>query len=314
MTNHIKNRVVSLPPAIWIILFLIAVLGTQVTGFFSLSNLQTFLITAAPLLVLSCGQTLVFMTQGTDLSVGSIVSMTSVLWILLMKLGVLPFAAIILALLGGMLAGFINGLIVSKLHIPAFITTLGTQNIFASLALVLSNSETIYIQSDLFYSIIYGEFLFIPISVWIAACCFFITFLVLKRTQFGIRIVALGGNREALNLAGISADSNMIKAFSYAGLMAGVAGVLMACRIGSGNPLAGEGMEFNSIAAVLLGGTSMREAYGTVVGTVLGVVLIQLVKTGLNQVGIDSIYQNATIGSIVLLAIIVDAVVKRIRD
>lgn len=308
------KRLAQIPPAVWIIILLILFFGTQVEGFFSGSNLRTFLITASPLLVLSFGQTLVIMTQGTDLSVGSIISAVSVLWVLLMKSGLSTGSAMVISVLFGGVAGLINGFLVAKLKIPAFIATLGTQNIFASVALVLSDNTTIHISKNIFSDITYGSFLGIPFCVWIAIVCFLITLVILKRTRFGMKIVALGGNSEALNLAGSNVALNMILAFVFAGFMAGVSGILMACRIESGNPLAGDGYEFNSIAAVLLGGTSMRDGNGTVVGTIFGVFLIQIVKTGLNQIGLESIYQNALIGGVVLLAIIVDACIKKVRD
>ena len=309
-----RKKLAQIPPAVWIIFILVIFFGSQVDGFFSGSNLRTFLITAAPLLVLAFGQTLVIMTQGTDLSVGSIISTVSVLWVLLMKMGMPAAAAMVLSVLAGGVAGLFNGILVAKLKIPAFIATLGTQNIFASVALVLSNNTTIHISKNIFSNITYGNFLFIPICVWIAIICFCISLLILKRTRFGMKIVALGGNSEALNLAGVNVASKMILAFVFAGIMAGISGILMACRIESGNPLAGEGWEFNSIAAVLLGGTSMRDGNGTVVGTIFGVFFIQIVKTGLNQIGLESIYQNALIGGTVLSAIIVDACIKRVRD
>ena len=125
-----------------------------------------------------------------------------------------------------------------------------------------------------------------------------------------MRIKGLGGNPESLSLSGASISLNQILAFTYAGFMAGIGGLLLCCRIESGNPNAGSGMEFNAIAAVLLGGTSMREGKGGVGGTIMGILLIQVLKTGLTQIGISSIYQNAIIGTVVLAAIILDAVFR----
>ena len=127
-----------------------------------------------------------------------------------------------------------------------------------------------------------------------------------------MRIRALGGNVEALTVSGASADRNRILAFVYAGVMAGVGGLLICCRIESGNPNAGNGLEFTSVAASLLGGISLREGRGNPLGIIFGVLLIQVLKSGLMQVGISSIYQNALIGIIVLLAIIFDQLLKKL--
>lgn len=308
------KKLCALPPAIWILLALMIYFRFQVDTFFSVSNLRTFLITAAPLLIVSFGQTFVILTQGTDLSVGSTVSMISVLWVVLMREGMAAFPAAALSVLAGVLAGVLNGVLISQLKIAPFIATLGTQNIFSSVALVLSGNTTVSLNRDIFARITYDCILFVPISIWLAVLMFALSFVMLKKTPFGMKIIALGGNSEALKLAGGNPKSNLIKTYAFAGFMAGVAGILMACRVGSGNPLAGSGTEFNSIAAVLLGGTSLRNGNGTIVGTIFGVFLIQVVKTGLNQSGVDSIYQNAIIGGIVLLAIIVDAFSKRMRD
>lgn len=147
--------------------------------------------------------------------------------------------------------------------------------------------------------------------VWIGILCVLLTQLMLTRTRMGARIRALGGNPEALNFAGFSVDRATIEVFCVTGLLAGIAGITLASRIQSGNPIAGNGFEFNSAAAVLLGGTSMREGRGSVIGTVFGVILIQLLRNGLVMLNVSSIYQSAIIGIVVLLAIIVDAFIKR---
>lgn len=310
----LQNRIAEIPPAAWMLLILIVFYTVTVPGFLQGSNIITILIQAAPLLVLACGQTLVIMIQGTDLSVGSSISMTTVIWILLMQNGI-PFApAACIAVLVAVIGGAIGGFLVAVAHIPAFIATLGMQNIMSSIALTLSGNASIYQESQWFGIITSGGILFIPISVWISVICFAATLFLLKRTGFGMKIVAIGGNSEALVLAGGHNKKNVIQTFAFCGLMAGIAGLLIACRIESGNPLAGESWEFNSIAAVLLGGTSMRGGKGGVVGTVYGVLLIQVLKSGLNQLGISSIYQNAIIGSVVLGAIILDALIRKAQE
>lgn len=312
----LKNRVrvSKIPPALYMMIVLLLFFGIMVDHYFNFKNFANVMNQSATLLVLACGQTLIVLMQGTDLSLGYMISALSVLWIWLLNLGVPMWLSIPLVMLAGCVCGMINGVLVSKLHLPVFIVTLGTQNIFRSVALLISNNKTIYFKHAIFRTIGKGTFLGLTYNVWIALACFLLTWFMLRRTTFGSRITALGGNQEALTLAGSSVSANTIKAFVYCGFMASISGLLLTCRIESGNPLGGNGYEFNSVAAVLLGGTSMREGRGGVGGTILGVLLIQVLKSGLNMVGISSIYQNALVGAVVLLAIVLDALVKRVQE
>ena len=306
----VRENISKIPPALYMLILLVCVFGILVQDYFSFKNLANILNQSSTLLVLACGQTLIVLMQGTDLSLGYMISTVSVFWIYILNRGVPMVVSILLSILLGCVCGLFNGALVGKLKLPIFIVTLGTQNIFRSAALLISDNATIYFSHPIFRTIGKGTFLGLTYTVWIALLCFALTWFVLKRTTFGNKITALGGNQEALTLAGCSVEKNIVKAFIYSGFMAAVSGVLLTCRIESGNPLGGNGYEFNSVAAVLLGGTSMREGRGGVGGTILGVLLIQTLKSGLNMVGISSIYQNALVGIVVLLAIILDAVVK----
>lgn len=314
MNNRLKGNIARIPPATYMMVVLLVLFGTIVDNFFSIKNITNILNQSATLLVLACGQTLIVLMQGTDLSLGFMISTVSVSWIWLLNAGVPMWLAIMLSIVLGCLCGLLNGLLVAKLHLPVFIVTLGTQNIFRSLSLLISDSSTIYFKHPIFRTIGKGTFLGLTYTIWISLACFGLTLFVLKKTTFGSRVTALGGNQEALNLAGSSSERNTIKAFVFCGFMAAISGLLLTCRIESGNPLGGNGYEFNSVAAVLLGGTSMREGRGGVSGTILGVLLIQVLKNGLNMIGISSLYQNLLVGSVVLFAIILDAVVKRVQD
>lgn len=299
-----------LPPAFYITILLMLVFGSLTENYFTFGNMEVILRQAAPLLVIACGQTVIVLTQGTDLSLGSIVSLVCVLWILLLNLGLPMALSVGICLLASLLCGLANGQIAGKLKIPVFITTLGTQNIFRSIALLLCGSLTIYHSDPIFRTVAKTGFLHITWSTWIALLMFALTAFLLRQTTFGLKIRALGGNEEALTVSGASVDRTRIAAFAYAGLMAGIGGLLICCRIESGNPNAGNGLEFSAVAAALLGGSSLREGRGGVEGTVFGVLLIQVLKSGLMQVGVSSIYQSAIIGGVVLLAIIFDMAVK----
>lgn len=309
-----REKYLRVPPALYMMLVLMLIYGILVDHYFTVQNMVNIASQAAPLLVIACGQTLIILLQGTDLSLGSIVSVVSVLWIVLLNAGLPMWLGVPAVLLASAVCGLINGVIVAKGMLPAFIVTLGTQNIFKSAALLLCNSQTVYYSHSIFRTIAKERFLGLPYSVWIALMCFAATWIVLRKTKFGMKVTGLGGNSEALTLAGASISRNTIKAFVYAGVMAGIGGLLLCCRIESGNPNSGNGLEFNAIAAVLLGGTSMREGRGGVGGTIFGVLFMQVLKSGLTQVGLSSIYQNAIIGIVVLAAIIFDAFLKKQQE
>jgi ribose transport system permease protein len=137
--------------------------------------------------------------------------------------------------------------------------------------------------------------------------------LLLYRTKFGTNIFALGGNAEALSLAGVSTGRSLIKTYAYAGLLAGICGIITACRVESAQPTVGAGWEFDAMAAVLLGGTSFIEGKGGLTGTIFGVLLIKILQNGMNLAGINALYQNALIGSVVLIAIIMDCYARRYK-
>jgi ribose transport system permease protein len=307
----LSNVLKSFPPAVWIDLLLLLIFSIRINNFLSASNLISILAQLTPLLIISCGQTLIVLIQGTDLSLGASLNLISVVWILLMKNGTPILLAMFLAISIAVLAGFLNGVIVSKLKLPIFIATLGMANILNSIALTISNGSSVYFQQEIYRNVTKGNFLGIPFMVWVGIACVLLTFLILEKTRFGARVRSLGGNPEALTLAGFKTDRATIEIFTLTGLLAGIAGIMLACRIESGNPIAGNGFEFNSVAAVLLGGTSMREGRGGVIGTIFGVLLIQVLKNGLVMANISSIYQSAIIGAVVLFAIIIDAFVRR---
>jgi len=200
------------------------------------------------------------------------------------------------------------------MKLPPFIATLGMQNILNSVALVTSNGSSVYYEHAIYKIIAKSSFLGIPYILWIAIGCFVLTMVLLKFTRFGARVISMGGNPESLKVAGYSPDLATIQAFTYTGFMTAVAGFILACRVESGNPIVGNGFEFNSVAAVLLGGTSMREGRGGIGGTVFGVLLIQILKNGLVMMNVSSIYQTAIIGIVVLFAIMLDAYIKRRQE
>ena len=261
-------------------------------------------------MIVAFGQTCIVLTQGTDLSLGAQVSFVTVFTVWMALRGIPLPAAMLLAVLSTTLIGVANGVIVAKGSIPPFIATYGMQNILNSLSLLLAAGSSIYFPSFTYRIITETMIMGIPLMVWAAVLVFIMVWVVLNKTRFGTNIHGLGGNREALQLAGINPIICLIKTYAFAGFIAGIAGIITLSRIEAGMPTAATGWEFQAVAVTLLGGTSLREGKGGVTGTIFGVLLIQVIKNGLNIVGVQSIKQNAIIGSIVLMAIIIDAVVR----
>lgn len=308
--SSIKQKVQNVPPVAYMLIVLVVAFSALSPNYLSVSNFRNILVQATPLMILAFGQTCIVLTQGTDLSLGAQVSFVTVFSVWLAQRGLAMGLAMLIAVLSAAVIGAVNGLIVAKGNIPPFIVTFGMQNIINSVSLMLTSGGSIYYDSYIYRFVTETEFLFIPLMVWVAVAVFIVVYLVLKRTRFGTNIHALGGNKEAMALAGINPVMVQIKTFAFAGLIAGVAGIITLCRVESGQPTGGTGWEFQAVAATLLGGTSMREGKGGVTGTIFGVLLITMIKNGLNVIGVKAIYQNATVGTVVLAAIIIDAVVR----
>jgi ribose transport system permease protein len=311
LTNKIIEKLKTFPPVTYmLILLLISFSVISREQYLSFSNFRNVLIQATPLMIIAFAQTLIVLTQGTDLSLGAQVNMSSVLMVFLALRSIPMPIAILLGIISCIIVGIVNGIVVAKGNIPPFIATYGMQNICNSIALLLAAGSSLYISSPIYELVTKINIIRLPILFWVAVAMFIMVWIVLNKTRFGTNIRGLGGNREALSLAGIDYKLNLIKVYAFAGFIAGIAGFITLCRIESGQTTVANGWEFQAVAATLLGGSSMREGKGNVTGTIFGVLLIQIVKNGLNVSGVKSIYQNAIIGSIVLIAIIFDALVR----
>lgn len=293
------------------LLLMVVVFSFMSPNYLTVANFRNVLIQATPLMIVAFGQTCIVLTQGTDLSLGALVSFTTVFsaW-LANKAGIPIGIAIILAICVTTLLGVINGIVVAHGKVPPFIATYGMQNIANSLSLLLTSGASIYFYSPFYQFVTEKNIIGLPIMVWAAALVFLMVYIVLNRTKFGAYIHGIGGNREALELAGINVKRVHVATFAFAAFIAGIAGFITLCRVESGQPTVATGWEFQAVAASLLGGSSLREGKGNVTGTILGVLMIQMIKNGLNVSGVKAIMQNAIIGSVVLAAIIIDALIR----
>lgn len=300
----------KIPPVAYMLLIMIIVFSLMSPRYLTPANFRNILIQATPLMIVAFGQTCIVLTQGTDLSLGALVSFTTVFSAWLANKGLPIGVAIIVAICVTTLLGVINGIVVAHGKVPPFIATYGMQNIANSLSLLLTSGASIYFYSPFYQFITEKNIIGLPIMVWVAVLVFIMVYIVLNRTKFGAYIHGIGGNREALELAGINVKRVHVATFAFAAFIAGIAGFITLCRVESGQPTVATGWEFQAVAASLLGGSSLREGKGNVTGTILGVLMIQMIKNGLNVSGVKAIMQNAIIGTVVLAAIIIDALVR----
>lgn len=313
-TTRVKKFVKDIPPVFWILVVMMIGFSLASSSYFEFSNLQNIIVQSVPLMLVAYAQTLVILSEGTDLSLGAQVSLVTVLWVFFMQMGMPFYVAALLAIACSMIAGSINGLIIAKFKIPPFIATLGMQNILYSVALLITKGSSIYLHNDIFQVVSGTMILGFPLIVWITVLMFALTWMILYHTRVGARIFGLGGNKEALVLAGVNVIKPTVFVYAYAGFLTAISGLLTTCRLESGQPIVGQGWEFEAVAAVLLGGTSFKEGKGGLGGTILGVLLITMLKNGLNLIHLSSIYQNAIIGIIILAAIVIDSTIRRMKE
>lgn len=287
--------------AAFVILILIAASASDV--FFTqrnISNLFRQLVTNG---LISLGMLVVILTGGIDLSVGPIVALTGILAAgMTDKIGL--FLAVLLALVVGVLGGVLNGFLVARFKLPPFIVTLATMGAFRGIIYVYS--ETPQTPSNpAFRKLLGGAFIGpVPVSVIIMLACFPLVWVFLNRTTAGRAIVAIGGNEEAVRLAGINVARHILLAYLISGLFAGIAGVLLASRLGIAQPSVGSGYELDAIAAVVIGGGILGGGGGGAIGTFGGVLVLGLIDNLLNLFNVQSYYQQIFKGLIILLAVL----------
>jgi ribose/xylose/arabinose/galactoside ABC-type transport system permease subunit len=265
----------------------------------NLSNLLRQIVTNG---LISLGMLVVILTGGIDLSVGALVALTGIMASGLQQ-HVPLVVAVLLALLAGVFAGAINGILVARFKLAPFIVTLAT--VGAIRGLVYVYSETPQTPSDPAFREILGGFLG-PVSVgsWIMLVCFVLVWVFLNRTTAGRAINAIGGNSEAVRLAGINVDQHIVLAYVISGLFSGMAGVLLASRLGIAQPSVGVGYELDAIAATVIGGAVLGGGGGGVVGTAGGVLVLGLINNLLNLFNVQSYYQQIMKGIIIVFAVL----------
>ena len=312
------ERAASLPsrlarvPGVAIVLVVLIVLFALVNPrFLSPPNIANVLVQGTVLLLLALPMTLIIMTEGLDLSMGAVLTLAAIGLAMTVVATGSPTLGVLAGLAVGLGFGLVNGGLVTWLKIPPFIATLGTLGITQGLALVVTDGQIVVGIPPAIQYVYSGTLVGVPIPIVIGAAAYAVTHVLLYHTRFGVAVFALGGNREALRLAGVPDRAMLIAVYAFGGLMAGFAALLMTARLNSAHPTAGIGLEFDAIAAVAVGGTSFERGNGWLFGSLLGVLAVGVLRNGLNLLAIPSSAQVACIGALVILALFLDSMRSR---
>jgi ribose transport system permease protein len=292
---------------VFVLLIVIFYFSVKNDGFMTLPNLRTIMIAAAPFALITLGQTLVILTGGIDLSVGSIIALSAMTGAKIVVDHPTQFwFAVFAAIFVGFVAGMVNGLVVSYLNVTPFVATLGMLTIASGLAYVIGQGAPINGLPEKWGTIANSKFLGFQTPVYVMLAGFVILAIVMSRTSFGLRIYAVGGNRTAAEVAGVNPRRILLSVYCISGTLAGISGVILSSRVISGPPNLGVGYELSAIAAVVIGGASLLGGRGTIWGSLLGLFLIQTLNNGLDILIIPAYWQRVISGVLIIAAVTVD--------
>lgn len=276
-------------------------------SFFTRQNIFNVLRQISTNLFLACGMTMVIILGGIDLSVGSIIALSGCISAGCVARYNLPLPiALLMGLLVGLLVGMFNGAVISKTTIPAFIVTLATMNIAKGLAYVYTGGSPVRVVTKEWQFLGAGYVGIFPTPVVILVIVLIITAIIMNKTKMGRHMYAVGGNQQAAEFSGIKVEKVKFFVHAFSGLMSGLAGIVLASRMYSGQPTAGDGAEMDAIAAVVVGGTSMAGGSGKIGGTIIGGLIIGVLNNGLNLLNVNSFWQYVVKGVVILLAVFLD--------
>ncbi len=292
-----------------ILCFFLTVNPVTHNTFMTTKNIFNVLRQISTNLYLACGMTMVIILGGIDLSVGSIIALSGCVAAGCVVRYNLPLpVALVVGVIIGLIVGIFNGFVISRTTIPAFIVTLATMNIAKGLAYVYTGGSPVRVVTKEWQFLGAGYIGPFPTPVIILVIVLIITGLIMNKTQFGRHMYAVGGNPQAADFSGINVGKVKFLVHAFSGMMAGLAGIVLASRMYSGQPTAGDGAEMDAIAAVVVGGTSMAGGSGKIGGTIIGGLIIGVLNNGLNLLNVNSFWQYVIKGIVILLAVFIDYV------
>ena len=296
------------------LLVLCAVLWALTPHFLTVSNLLNIAQQTSINAIVAVGMTFVILSGGIDLSVGSIVAVAGVVLGTLLHQGQPLPIAIAASIAVGVACGAANGALVSWGGLPPFIVTLGMMSIARGVALVVTEARPVSGFDAGFRSLATGSIAFIPAPVVVMILVYGVAHLLLAHTTFGRYVYAIGGNEEATRLSGVNVRAHKTAVYGVSGLMSAVAAIILTARLNSAQPIAGMMYELDAIAATVIGGTSLMGGQGSLGGTLVGALIIGVLRNGLNLLGVSSFLQQIVIGVVIVGAVLVDTVLKRHRE
>ena len=279
------------------------------SNFLTANNLLNLLLQVTSNALIAFGMTFVILTGGIDLSVGSILALSSALTAGLLGSGMPVTLAILISLILGCILGMMNGLLISYGKLAPFIVTLATMTIFRGATLVYTNGNPItkgLSDTFLFQFLGQGYIVGIPFPVIIMFIVFIVLYVLLHKTAFGKSVYAIGGNEKAAYISGVKLNKVKIIIYSISGIMASISGLIITSRLSSAQPTAGASYEMDAIAAVVLGGTSLSGGKGRILGTLIGALIIGVLNNGLNIIGVSTFWQQVVKGVVILIAVLID--------
>lgn len=311
MAKRGVGQVVTVSLGLVILLIVFAFLSPN---FFSARNISNLLRQIAPILLIGIGQSYVLITGNIDLSIGSVVGMSCMMSATLMTKGVNPWAAVLITYIAALLIGMLNGLLVSKANLPAFIATLGTMTIARGIAQIVNgnyNTDSIGKAAESFrYFFYYGKTLGLYNTIWIAFAIWLAFNFILSKTRTGRHIYAVGSNIHASHLSGVNIPATVTKTYLVAAVCSATVGIITTATSGMGTMDAGNGYELYAVAASVIGGVSTLGGQGILLGTVVGASIWGVLQNGLQFAGAPVAIRNIVIGIIVIISVLLDVVVR----
>lgn len=281
--------------------------------FLTLSNLLNVAQQISIIAIIAVGMTFVIITAGIDLSVGSVLAFSGMVVGSVLQAGAAIPIAVLVGLFVGVLSGCVNGMLITYGRLPPFISTLGMMSVARGAARLITKGRPISGFSEPFRHLATGEVFNIPLPVIIMVGVYLTAYLVLARTKLGRYTYAIGGNEEAAILSGVNVKAYKIAVYGLCGMLSGLAAIILTARLNSAGPNAGIMYELDAIAATVIGGTSLMGGEGTITGTLIGALIMGVLRNGLNLLGISSYIQDIVIGAVIILAVLMDMALKKQR-
>lgn len=298
----------------WIILITLAIviiLSVLSPVFLTVANLQNILKQVAVTALIAAGMTMVIISGGIDLSVGSVLALSGVSVAMLIRAGVPEVLSILLGLLVGTGLGVLNGVVIARGHLPPFIATLGMMGMARGLALVLTRAESFAVLSPVTLVLGTGKVLGLPLPIIIVIAVYIISYYIMNHMRLGRYIFSIGGNEEAAGLSGVNVTKYKTVIYGICGLFSSLAGIVMLGRLASAPPTVATGAEMDAIAAVIIGGTSFAGGIGSIGGTIIGALIMSILANGFNLLNISSFWQMFFIGAIIIVSVWIDGLRHR---